>query len=173
MFEGFERMVDEEYIVRSTIYCPRYLHNKAKEAGINISKELKNYLETILFGDNVHDVKYQMEQLQGKKKTLQTELMAIDSRMKELNKIMAEHDSKLLAEKSLFNRFCNSCRNHLRNAEKGNIDLDVKRVIGFWKKDYFVCDGMNEKIAMCIIRDIEKDAFSFDDFTRLRRGDTY
>jgi len=172
MFEG-ERMVQEDNIIRSTIYCPKYLHNKAKEAGVNISKELTSYLETILFGDNVHDVKFQMEQLRNKKKTLQTELAAVDSRMKELTKIMSEHDSKLVAEKNLFTRFCNSCLNHLRNAEKGNVSFDFKRVIGFWKKDYFGCDGMNEKIAMQIVRDVEKDCFSFDDFTRLRRGDSY
>ena len=114
-----------------------------------------------------------MEQLRNKKKTLQTELAAVDSRMKELSKIIVEHDSKLLAEKSLFNRFCNSCRNHLRNAEKGNISLDFKRIIGFWKNDYFGCDGMNEGIAMRIVKDVGNNCFSFDDFTRLRRGDTY
>jgi len=166
-------MTGEDGIVRSTFYCPEYLHNKAKEAGINISKELKNYLETILFGDNVHDVKYQMEQLRNKKKTLQTELVAVDSRMKELDKIISEHDGKLLAEKNLFTRFYNSCRNHIRNAEQGNINLNAKRLIGFWKKDFFSCDGMNEKTVMCILNDVKEKEFSFDDFTRLRRGDIY
>ena len=97
MFEGLKRMVKEDNIVRSTIYCPKYLHNKAKEAGVNISKELTSYLETILFGDNVHDVKHQMEQLRNKKKTLQTELAAVDNRMKELSKIIVELDSKLFS----------------------------------------------------------------------------
>lgn len=166
-------MVNEESIVRSTIYCPRYLHNKAKEAGINISRELKNYLETILFGDNVFDVKQQLEELLDKKKTLQVELATVTSRIDELNKLMGEHDVKAAAEKNLYKKFLNHCKGHIKNSMDNGLPLNVKRMCSYWTQDFFSGNGLNERSALKVLDGVKKQSFSFDDFQVLRRGDKY
>jgi len=173
MFEEIFGMVVEENIVRSTIYCPRYLHNKAKEAGINISRELTNYLETILFGDNVMDVNYQLDQLRDKKKILQIELTTVNSRIEELNKLVDEHDVKITAEKNLYDKFLNHCKGHIKNSMDNNLPLNVKRLGLYWNQDYFSGNGLNEKSVLRVIDCVKKQVFSFDDFQSLRRGDDF
>jgi len=166
-------MKGEDGIVRSTFYCPQYLHNKAKEAGLNISKELKNYLETILFGDNTGDINYQLEELVAKKKTLEVELTSVKSRIKELRVLLSEHDFKLATEKKLYDKFLNHCKGHIKNSQDSNIPLNVKRLGSYWRQDYFSGNGLSESNVLKVINTVKKDCFSFDDFTRLRRGDVF
>lgn len=166
-------MVSEENIIRSTYYCPKYLHNKAKEAGINISKELTTYLETILFGDNVCDVTHQREQLAQKKKSLEIELTSINSRILELDNLIEEHDVKLAIDQKLFDRFLNHCKGRIKNAESGQMSIDYRHLLTYWKKDYFPGNGMNEKTTIQIIDKIRKNSFEFEDFKALRKGDVF
>lgn len=160
----------ENNIIRSTIYCPRHLHNKAKEAGINISKEVKNYLETILFGDNVGDVQYQLEQLYDKKKTLEIELTTVKSRIGELEQIISEHDSKRVVEQKFYDKFLKQCLSHIRNSEIGNISLDYNHLCHYWKKEYFD-NSINEGLVKDILYSVKQNQFSFEQFQKFRRGD--
>jgi len=160
----------EDNIVRTTAYMPKYLHNKAKEAGINISKELTTYLETILFGDNTTDVKYQMDQLRDKKKTLEVEITTVNMRIKDLEKLLDEHDSKLVVEKKRYQRFVNHCRGQIKNSELGHISIDYQHLKSYWGKDYFSNNGMNMGDVKDILHRVKKDSFSFEDFQSIRRG---
>ena len=166
---GWE-ITSEDNIIRSTIYCPRYLHNKAKEAGINISKELTNYLETILFGDNAGDVQYQLDQLYNKKKTLEVELVTVQSRIGELERIVSEHDARLIVEKKFYDKFLKHCQGHIKNSEIGNISLDCNHLCHYWKKEYFD-NSISEVFVKKVLYQVKQEDFSFEQFQRFRRGD--
>lgn len=166
-------MSNEDGIVRTTAYMPKYLHNKAREAGINISKELTTYLETVLFGDNTTDVQYQMDQLQNKKKSLEIELTTVSSRITDLEKLLKEHDSKLISEKKKFQRFINHCKSHIRNSETGKISIDYEHLKTYWCKDYFPSNGMKVGEVKDILYTVKKDKFCFEDFQTLCRGGSF
>lgn len=162
----------EDNIVRSTIYCPKYLHDKAKEANINISHELTCYLETILFGDNVTDVNYQYEQLFQRKKNLELELVTINSRLTKLKKLIKEHDSKLIVEKNKFNKFMNHCRGILKNSVDGQIPVDENKICSYWEKDYFQGNGLDKKMVLTVFKLVENDKFDFETFKSIKRGES-
>jgi len=162
--------MNEDHIIRSTIYFPRYLHNKAKEAGINISKEIKNYLETILFGENVGDVQYQLEQLYTKKKTLEVEIVTVKSRIDELEKKASEHDVKLIAEKKFYDKFLKHCQGHIKNSEIGKHSLDYNHLCHYWKKEYFD-NNIDRVFVKDVLHMIKQNDFSFEQFQKSRRGD--
>jgi|GEM_PF-5209612 len=160
----------EDNIIRSTYYCPKYLHNKAKEAGINISKEIQNYLETVLFGDNVCDVQYQREELIKKKKTLEVQLTSINSRIGELDKIIEEHDVKLQAQKAEYMKFINHCKSRIKNSKQMGIAHDFTRIKHFWKKEYFGENGLTDGKVKQILSMVDNEKFSMDHFKELKRG---
>lgn len=163
--------VKEENITRSTVYMPKYLHNKAKQAGLNLSQEVKTYLETILFGDDTQDVSFQLNQLINKKKQLQIELTTVDARIVELETLMKEHDGKKQFEQKLFQKFVNHCKGHIKNSTDNNLPLNTKHLMSYWQKDYFPDNGLKEKNVLVVLDQIKKDCFDFDCFQQLRRGD--
>ena len=162
----------EDSITRTTVYLPNYLHAKMREAGINLSRETTNYLETILFGDKVTDIYHQLQQLEDREKTLQIELTTIRARRSELQKLANEHDAKLSAEKNLCSRFLMHCKGHIKNAKTGKLSLDLSKLKRYWRQDYFPGNGLSEKDVDFVLNLVDKDKFTFDQFKVLRRGDT-
>lgn len=165
-------MSREDSITRTTCYLPSYLHTKAQEAGLNLSKELKLYLETVLFGDQVSDIQHQLDQLDNRIRSIKIELTSLNARRKELLKIVNEHDAKLSAEKNLCSRFLMHCKGHIKNAKTGKLSLDLSKLKRYWRQDYFPGNGLSEKDVDFVLNLVDKDKFTFDQFKVLRRGDT-
>lgn len=148
---------------------PKYLHSKAKESGLNLSKEITFYLNTVLFGDQVSDVNYQLEQINNRLKDIDIEKTTLLTRKSELEKIINEHDLKLSVEKTLYNRFINHVNNRIDNSINGNITLDINRILNFWASDFFPGNGVNKQTVIDVFELAKKNDFNFDDFCCIRR----
>jgi len=163
-------MSREDHITRTTLYLESHLHSKAKEAGVNLSKEVSRYLETILFGDDVGDVQYQLSHVDERIKDLNTELTSLKARREQLIGMIDEHDAKLVVEQNVFNKFINHVTNILSNKDTG-YSIDVSRLKSHWKRDYFSNNGrLSDKIVKNVIHKVDVKKFTFDDFQLLRRG---
>jgi len=161
----------EERIVRTTLYIPKYLHAKAKDANLNISREVKRYLETVLFGGDNFDVKHQYDVMCEREKILQIELSSIKSRKDELKILLDKIDVSMKTEQDLYNRFVAHVNNRISNCTSANIPLDTRALCRYWKSDFFPDNGMKEQVVLDVLGLIDAGRFDFDCFQRLRRGD--
>lgn len=163
-------MSREEQITRTSIYLEKHLHTKAKETGLNLSKEVANYLETILFGDVVGDATHQLKEIEQKIKKIETELTILKSRRKDIKKLINEHDAKVTAERNTYTKFCNHLNNILGNVDKG-YGVEYDRLKAHWKRDFFTDNGnLCSKMIKIVLNKAEQKKFTFEDFQTLRRG---
>ena len=163
----------EEHISRTTLYLPKYLHNAAKEANLNFSKEFTRYLETILFGEESSDLGFQLDKIRERKKTLQIELTSLNTREKELVKLLKDHDVKVSAEKNLYDKFIRYMNGRISNAKEAGTGIDLERAAVFLKQDYFPKNGLGPNLVEEIINRVDNDCFDFDCFKTLRKGGSF
>jgi len=163
----------EDSITRSTIYLPTYLHSAAKEANLNFSKEISRYLETILFGEETSDLNFQLDKVRERKKQIQIELTSLKTRETELVSLLDEHDSKLTAEKNLYEKFIRYMNNRIDNANRTGVGIDPRQAARFLKQDYFPKNGLNSQMVNEIIDRVARDCFDFDCFKLLRKGGSF
>jgi len=165
-------MTREDNITRTTIYLDSYLHTKAKEANINLSYEIANYLETILFGEVIGDAQQQLKEINQKIKKNDAENTILKARQKDLLKLIDEHDAKITAEHNIYTKFCNHTHNILNNMDKG-YGVEYEQLKAHWKRDFFNNNGnICSKVIKIVLNKMENKKFTFDDFQSLRRGAT-
>ena len=161
--------MSEESIYRTTLYIPKYLHNAAKDANINFSKEVTRYLETVLFGDNQQNIQMQYQKLLDHKKNLECELASVSSRLMEVKKIMDESTERIRNEQELYGKFMKNAHARIRTGKQGG-SIDYNKLASFWRHDFFPKNGLNHDAAERILTLIDRDSFDFDSFKKLRRG---
>jgi len=163
-------LLKEEQITRTSIYLEKHLHSKAKEAGLNLSKEVSNYLETVLFGDIVGDAQTQLREIEKKIKKNEVELTTLKTRRTDILKLINEHDAKVTAERSIYTKFCNHLNNILSNTDKG-YGVEYNQLQTHWKRDFFSNNGsICSKTIKIVLNKADNKKFTFDDFQTLRRG---
>ena len=163
---------NEESIVRSTIYLKKHIHAAGKEAGINFSQEFSRYLETILFGEEVSDLSFQLDKVRDRKKNLQIELTSLNARETELVKMLGEHDAKMAAERSLYDKFIRYMHNRITVATdpRNTSGIDIRQAASVLKRDYFPKNGFHPELVEDIMDRVHRGCFDFDCFKTLRKG---
>jgi len=169
VFFGECELVNEESIYRTTLYLPKYLHNAAKDAGINFSKEMTRYLETVLFGDNQQHIHMQYQKLLDHKKNLECELASVNSRLVEIKRVMDESTEQLRSEQELYGKFMRNAQARIRTGKQGG-SIDYNKLASFWRHDFFPKNGLKSDTAERILTMVDQDSFDFDCFKKLRRG---
>lgn len=162
-------MSKEDSITRTTLYLPKYLHETAKDAGVNFSKEFTRYLETVLYGDQPDDMRVQYDQLKQQEKKLEDQLTSVRTRLKEISEMLETVDERIRSERELYERFLKNAHARIRTGKQG-ANIDYGKLASFWKHDFFPGNGVTKDLAKTLLARIDCDDFDFDSFKKLRRG---
>lgn len=161
----------EENITRTTLYLPKYLHAKAIESKVNMSKEFTRYLETVLYGTGTLDIQHQYESMCDREKALQIEIASVQTRITELKSMLDSHDAKLSVEEDLYQKFIKHVHARITNSIEGNIPLDPLKLYHYWKSDFFSNNGFRKDMVEKVIGLVDAGRFDFESFEKMRRGD--
>ena len=93
----------------------------------------------------------------------------MNARKKKLLSTIKQHDSKMIAEKSIYNKFLKHLENIRSNIKDGH-GVDYVRLSQHWRQDYFPDNGVKNKTVENVMVLVTKDKFNYDVFQKLRRG---